>query len=53
MKKGVLRNFTKFTGNTWTRVSFLIKLQASEHLVATASLMVEGLCSLLFKREWY
>ena len=28
-KKGVLRNFAKFTGNTCARVSFLIKLQAS------------------------
>ena len=27
MKKSVLRNFTKFTGNTCARVSFLIKLQ--------------------------
>ena len=27
-KKAVLKNFTKFTGNTCTRVSFLIKLQA-------------------------
>ena len=27
-KKGVLRNFVKFTGNTCTRNSFLIKLQA-------------------------
>ena len=26
-KKGVVRNFTKFTGNTRARVSFLIKLQ--------------------------
>ena len=26
-KKGVLRNFWKFTGNTYTWVSFLIKLQ--------------------------
>ena len=28
VRKGVLRNFAKFTGNTWARVSFLIKLQA-------------------------
>ena len=28
-KKGVLRNFAKFTGNTCARVSFLIKLKAS------------------------
>ena len=28
IKKGVFRNFTKFTGNTCARVSFLIKLQA-------------------------
>ena len=28
IKKSVLRNFTKFTGNTFARVSFLIKLQA-------------------------
>ena len=27
-KKGVLRNFSKFTENTCARVSFLIKLQA-------------------------
>ena len=27
-KKGVLRNFAKFTGNTCARVSFLIKLLA-------------------------
>ena len=27
-RKGVLRNFSKFTGNTCTRSSFLIKLQA-------------------------
>ena len=27
--EGVLRNLTKFTGNTCARVSFLIKLQAS------------------------
>ena len=27
-KKGVLRNFAKFTGNTCARVSILIKLQA-------------------------
>ena len=27
-KKGVLRNFAKFTGNTCARDSFLIKLQA-------------------------
>ena len=27
--RGVLRNFTKFTGNTCARVSFLIKLHAS------------------------
>ena len=26
-KKDVLRNFAKFTGNTWARVSFLMKLQ--------------------------
>ena len=25
-KEGILRNFTKFTGNTCARVSFLIKL---------------------------
>ena len=29
IKKGVLTNFTKFTRKTCTRVSFLIKLQAS------------------------
>ena len=29
MKKGVLRNFTKFTRKNLSRVSFLIKLQAS------------------------
>ena len=28
LRKGILRNFTKFTGNTCARVSFLIKLQA-------------------------
>ena len=28
-KKGVLENFTKFTGKTFVGVSFLIKLQAS------------------------
>ena len=28
-KKGVLRNFAKFTGKTCNRVTFLIKLQAS------------------------
>ena len=39
MKKGVLRNFAKFTGNTYARASFLIKLQASE--------------TLLKKRLWY
>ena len=54
MKIGVLRNFTKFTGNTCARVSFLIKLQVlglqfylkigtkniffTEHLLETASL---------------
>ena len=27
MKVGILRNFTKFTGNICARVSFLIKLQ--------------------------
>ena len=27
-KEGFLRNFTKFTGNTCGRVSFIIKLQA-------------------------
>ena len=29
LKKGVLKNFKKFTGNTCVGVSFLIKLQAS------------------------
>ena len=28
LTKGILRNFTKFTGNTCARVSFLINLQA-------------------------
>ena len=28
MKRGVLRKFAKFTGNTFFRVSFLIKLHA-------------------------
>ena len=40
VRKGVLRNFAKFVGNTFARVSFLIKLQAffTEHLKGTASL---------------
>ena len=29
VRKGVLRNFAKFTGTHFARVSFLIKLQAS------------------------
>ena len=32
-QKGVLRNFAKCTGKHRARVSFLIKLQASEHLL--------------------
>ena len=30
VRKGVLRNFANFTGNTCARVSFFIKLQTSE-----------------------
>ena len=30
VKKGFLRNFVKFTGKTCARVSFLLKLQASD-----------------------
>ena len=39
VRKGVLRNFTKFTGNTCARVSFSIKLQDP--------------ATLLKKRVWY
>ena len=31
-KKGILRNFAKFTENTYARVSFLMKLQAGLQL---------------------
>ena len=34
-KKGVRRNFAKFSGNTCARVSFLIKLWASAILLST------------------
>ena len=52
-KEGVLKNFTKFTGKSCIRGSFLIKLQASanlivnfaKHLWATASADCVAICN--------
>ena len=41
-KKSVLRNFAKFTGNTFARDSFLIKLQAEVFLLKTPFLQTSG-----------
>ena len=60
VRKGVLRNFAKFTGNTCARVSFLKKLQAwglnfiqEEALCARASLFnnVAGLRPQLYYKR--
>ena len=45
-KKGVLRNFTKFTGKTCARDSFLIKLQVSG--LKTVTLLKKNLCHKCF-----
>ena len=47
-KKGILKNFAKFTGNTCSRVFFLIKL----HKVACNFIKKETLVQ-VFSREFY
>ena len=51
VSKGVLRNFTKFTGNTCTRVSFLIKLHALNFAEFTRTPFLQNTSGRLFL--WY